>query len=223
MARVGAADAVNPVLHAILDRFRALARPDREGREVARPFDARRDGFVAGDGATVLVLERETAARRRGAEIMARVALVGSCFLPGAPRTAWGLEPQPLVRRLSRQLAAGDHEPATIDRIVSSACGNRRGDRLEGLWLRQVWGDAPLPAVLAPKAVTGEHGAGLLAAAVLAAAGYPFGRTAGFGEVDGELGIVPHDGRPLPSPTRVLTTAVAAGGGAAWVLLDAVS
>jgi 3-oxoacyl-(acyl-carrier-protein) synthase len=208
-----------------------------DGGEVGRPFDRRRAGVVAADGATVLLLETAEAAARRGRRPLARVRGWGSAFDPSAPPAGWGSGGEVLGRALRRALARCGAAPGAaagdggvvIDRIVSGAAGSRGGDRLEARALRAAWrggrdggddGDGELPPVLAPKAVTGEYGGGFLAAAVLAAAGAPCGPTPGFREVDPELGVTPHDGRPLPPPRAVLASSVAAGGAASWLVLE---
>ena len=82
MLEFGAADvvvaggteaAITPLCMAAFKRLGALSR---EG--VSRPFDARRDGFVMGEGAGVLVLERAEHARARGAKILGYVAGYGA-------------------------------------------------------------------------------------------------------------------------------------------------
>jgi 3-oxoacyl-[acyl-carrier-protein] synthase II len=219
-ALAGSVDEMSPLLHALLDRFGALATPGEQQAEVARPFDRRRDGFLAGEGAGVLLLESEESAAERGVRPLARVLAWGSAFDPTAPPTGWGNGHAELARALRRGLTRAGVDPAEIDRVVSGGSGSRGGDRLEARLLRSLWGEAALPPVLAPKAVTGEYGGAHLGAAVLAVLGAPFGPVAGFREPDPELGVVPHDGAPLPPPARVLVTSVAAGGAAAWLVLE---
>jgi 3-oxoacyl-(acyl-carrier-protein) synthase len=218
-ALAGSVDEMTPLLHALLDRFGALARPGTDGEEVAKPFDRRRAGFLAGEGAAMVVLESETGLRERGGRALARLLGWGNAFDPTAPATSWGRGAGPLARGLLRSLRRAGVEPADVDLIVSGASGARDGDRLEAQVLREAWGETPLPPIVAPKSILGEYGGGLLGAAVLAAAGSPFGPTAGFEEPDPELEIVPHDGSPLPPPEVVLVTGLAAGGAGAWLVL----
>jgi 3-oxoacyl-[acyl-carrier-protein] synthase II len=218
-ALAGAVDEMTPLLHALLDRFGALAHGDGDG--TARPFDRARNGFLAGEGATMVVIERAADLARRGGHALARLLAWGSAFDPTAPPTGWGTGAEPLARALERTLARAGLGVADVDLVVSGAAGSREGDRLEARVLRAAWGDRPLPPVAAPKAVTGEYGGGLLAAALLAAGGFSFGPTPGFATADPAVGITPHDGAPLTPPRTVLVTTLAAGGAAAWLLLGA--
>ena len=220
VALAGSVDEVAPVLHSALARFGALAGSRGGDPSVARPFDAHRDGFLLGEGACVLVVEREDRARARGAPILARVRWAASGFDPESPVTGWSKSPDRLARRLASRLQAANLSPDDIDGIVSGASGTRAGDQLEGQILQALWGERPLPPILAPKSVTGEYGGGHLAAAVLAASGAPMGPTAGFSQPDPRIDIKPHDGRTFVAPKRILVTSLAVGGAAAWMILE---
>lgn len=63
---------------AAFDRLGALSRQDLQTGNPPNPFDLNRDGFVIGEGAAVLILERESFAVQRGAEILAELAGYGS-------------------------------------------------------------------------------------------------------------------------------------------------
>ncbi len=215
LALVGAVDEIAPMTHGALERFGALS-----SGPCGRALDAARDGYAVSEGATVLVLERDDTAHARGARVLARVRTALRGNDPTASAVTWGDGAERLGLTLRLGLERAGLTPFAIDRVVSGASGSRRGDRLEALLLRQVLGDTP-PSVLTPKAVTGEFGGGFLAAAVLAATGADFGPTPGFESVDPELGLRPHDGRPLERARTVLVSSLAAGGAAAWLVLEA--
>lgn len=219
-ALVGGVEEMAPVLHALLDRFESLSRPGNAGGEVARPFDRRRQGFVAAEGAVVLVLEDEARARSRGATIRAGIRGFGSAFDPTAPRVGWGRGHGSLANSLRGLLARVGVSPGDVGRVVSGASGSIAGDRLEAQTLRATWNGNRLPPILAPKGVTGQYGGGFLASAVLAATDQQFGPTGGFGEPDPDLQVTPHDGSPLPAATFTLVTSLASGGSASWLVLE---
>ena len=213
----GSVDEMQPLSHSILDRFRALARPVHQPEngalatsEMARPFDARRNGYLAGDGGTIFVLERERHARARGARIIARVGISVRGFDPSAPRTGHGTGSAELAARLRDTL--GD-SVQTIDAVISSASGARRADALEAEVLRLALPHQP--RILAPKAVTGEFGGGTLAAAMLAIAGADFAKPLSYSEPDPELNVC-LEGGPVTA-NNLLCSAHAAGGVSSWI------
>jgi len=63
---------------AAFDRVGAMSRRNDDYSMTPQPFDINRDGLVMGEGAAVLVLERESHGRQRGAEILAELAGYGS-------------------------------------------------------------------------------------------------------------------------------------------------
>ncbi|HEV8337877.1 MAG TPA: beta-ketoacyl synthase N-terminal-like domain-containing protein [Candidatus Polarisedimenticolia bacterium] len=221
-ALAGAVEEIPPLLHALLGRFGALAQAEEKLAEQPRPLDRRRNGILAGEGASLLVLEREDAARARGARILARVRWSGAAFDATAGVTDWGTGHDALAAALRAGLATAGGA-AGISMIVSGASGAKRGDLLEARVLKAVWGEAPLPPVMTPKAVTGEYGGGILAAGLLALEGKALAPFPEAPELDPEIGFSPHRGAVPEKRARVLLTGLASGGAAAWLLLERAS
>jgi beta-ketoacyl-acyl-carrier-protein synthase II len=63
---------------AAFDRVGAMSRRNNDYSMTPQPFDKNRDGLVMGEGAAVLVLERESDAKARGANILAELAGYGA-------------------------------------------------------------------------------------------------------------------------------------------------
>jgi len=75
VAITGASEAtINRLGIAAFDRLGALSRRNEDYSKTPQPFDKNRDGLVMGEGAGILVLETESHARQRGAEIFAELA-----------------------------------------------------------------------------------------------------------------------------------------------------
>ena len=111
VADVVIAGAVEPPQHPIfLAAYRQMNALSKSGQ--MRPFDARRDGFVANCGAGFVVLESETHARNRGATIHG--------FLSG-----WSLKCD--ATHMTSMSASGDSIARAVDEAVSRA-GNPRID-----------------------------------------------------------------------------------------------
>lgn len=134
----------------------------------SRPFDVKRDGFVMGEGAGILVLEELEAARARGAHIYAEVA--GS----GSTADAYHItQPSPdgggAVSCMELALADAQLRPGDITHINAHGTATPLNDQAEAEAVNKVFG-TPGPLVTSTKGVTGHTlgAAGSIEAAVVA-------------------------------------------------------
>ena len=74
----GAETTICSVGVAAFDRVGAMSRRNDDFSMTPQPFDKNRDGLVMGEGAGVLVLERESYAKKRGANILVELAGYGA-------------------------------------------------------------------------------------------------------------------------------------------------
>lgn len=136
--------------------IRALSTRNAEPQRASRPFDATRDGFVLAEGAGVLVLERLSHARRRGAQIYAEIngyASTCDAYHVTAPHpTGDGA-----ARAITRALARARIGPQQVDYINAHATSTPTGDVAETLAIKQAFGEyaASVP-ISSTKSMTGH-------------------------------------------------------------------
>ena len=127
----------------------------------SRPFAKGRDGFVMGEGAGILVLEREDAALKRGAKIYARLAGYG-CACDATHIVAPDIDGQAAAMQTALEDAA--MTIAQVDYINAHATSTPIGDVIETKAIKQLFGErAPEIPVSATKSMIG-HSIGASAA-----------------------------------------------------------
>lgn len=197
--------------------MRALSQRNEDPARASRPFDALRDGFVLGEGAAVLVLERLSYARQRGATIYAEVAgYASSCdvYHPVLPDP----HGSGAARALRLALLRAGLQPHQIDYISAHAAGTRAGDVAETLAIKHVFEtDAANVPISAPKSMIGHlagaAGAVEAAAAILALKHGMLPPTINqeYPDPDCDLDYVPNAARPA-AVQRAISHAAGFGG-----------
>ncbi|HEX8013436.1 MAG TPA: beta-ketoacyl synthase N-terminal-like domain-containing protein [Casimicrobiaceae bacterium] len=114
-------------------------------KETIRPFDARRDGSLFGEGAAALALETEDSARARGA------AVLGEVLGGGAGTDAQGLlairdDGDALARAIELALDDAGVRPGEVGMIAAHGNGTLQSDASEAAAIRRVFGGGAPPA-----------------------------------------------------------------------------
>jgi 3-oxoacyl-[acyl-carrier-protein] synthase II len=124
--------------------------------KASRPFDARRDGFVMGEGAGALILEEREAALRRGATIHAELVGFGQsadAFHVTAPSE----DGSGAALAMRRALASADLPPEAVGYVNAHATSTQAGDISETRAIKLAFGDhAQRLAVSATKSMIGH-------------------------------------------------------------------
>jgi len=74
----GTESGTTPMTIGAFAQIRALSTNNENPKEACKPFDKDRDGFVMGEGSTVLIMESEESALKRGVDIYGYVAGYGA-------------------------------------------------------------------------------------------------------------------------------------------------
>ncbi len=145
----GTEAAITPLCVAAFKRMGALSR---EG--VSRPFDKRRDGFVMGEGAGVIVMERADHARARGAEILGYVAGYGASndafHMTQPDNSGRGAE-----KAMRAALADAGAEPQDVGYINAHGTSTPFNDKIETLAIHSVFNGGS-PPVSSTKSAIGH-------------------------------------------------------------------
>jgi 3-oxoacyl-[acyl-carrier-protein] synthase II len=176
IALAGAAEAAFPPLY--IAGFGQMGVLSKAG--MCRPFDRDRDGFVPGEGAALLVLERAAHARARRARILALTAGYGASadgyHLAQPDPSGAGLAAA--IRAALRDAAAG---PEDLDVVYAHGTSTRAGDEAEAAALGAAAGGCPV-------------------ACVKAAFGHTFGVSGAISAALAVLGIARQQVIPVPEP-----------------------
>lgn len=214
----GADNAVTPARLTGFGRLGLLMDSDKA--EDARPFDRNARGFIPGQGAAFVTLERGADAKARGAQIHGYVRGFGQG--QGAERL---MRPEvaPVVRAARRALELAGWSPEDVEAVSAHGNGNPRFDALEAEALGEIFGDHR-PPILADKSRLGH---------AVAAAG-PISLVATLAcAAKGQLPSVAHLTDPITdaldfitgaprvsSPRRMLIHAAGLGGQSAWLAIE---
>ena len=122
-------------------------------QHASRPFDTARDGFVLGEGAGIMVLERAEYAAARGATVHGKLAGIGTSS-DGFHITAPDPEGLGQARAMAAALRSSGLDAADIGHVNCHATSTQVGDVPETISVRKAIGDHPI--LTAPKGALGH-------------------------------------------------------------------
>ena len=141
MAVVGGVEApLAPLCFGAFAIIRAMSTRNDDPERACRPFDKTRDGFIMGEGACSLILERYDLAEARGAHIYAEIcgyANTNDAFHMTAPRP----DGSQAVRAMRNALRSAGIEPGDVDYVNAHASSTPLNDSTESMAIKQILGE----------------------------------------------------------------------------------
>jgi 3-oxoacyl-[acyl-carrier-protein] synthase II len=213
----GVSSRVHPMIWVHQQNLQYTQRGD-DPAAASRPFDARRDGMINGEGSAAFILESRAGAEARGAKIYARLLGFASTFEPrrnGQPLR--GLAIRSAVRQA---LAAADVRPDQVAYVNAHGMSTTHDDQIEAQAIRATLDDVPVTAM---KSYFGNLGAGAGAVELVASVlGFQEGfapPTLNYEYPDPQCPVNVVHGGPLSGPAPVVLKLSHAMGGQAVALL----
>lgn len=159
---------VTPIGIAGFNACRALSTRNSEPQAASRPFDAERDGFVVGEGATILILENLAFAQKRGANILAEMTGYGASS-DAYHITQPSEDGSGATKAIKITLSKAGLTPNEVDYINAHGTSTPLNDKVETKAIKAVFGDrAYHMPISSTKSMTGHliGGAGAIEAAI---------------------------------------------------------
>ena len=149
----GVESAIAPLTIAGFAQARTLSRRNDDPERASRPFDVHRDGFVLGEGAGIMVLERPEFAQARGAHVLGRLAGFG---ITSDAHHITGPDPSGAgqVAAMLRAVSDAGLEPSDVGHVNCHATSTVVGDIGEATAIERALGDEVV--VTAPKSNLGH-------------------------------------------------------------------
>lgn len=147
---------ITPLAVAGFCSMRAMSTNNAKPQKACRPFDAKRDGFVIGEGAGILVLETLEHALNRGAPVLAEITGYGSSC-DAHHITLPDPEGRGAALAMEQALEEANVSPAEIAYINAHGTSTPPGDKAETLAIKKVFGEySDKLAVSSTKSMTGH-------------------------------------------------------------------
>lgn len=116
-----------------------LSGLDGSTKPFSCPFDARRNGIVFSEGACVVVLEKAEKAKKRGSNIYAEIAGIGSSYDPFR-LVKYNPKGSGMKEAMSLALKDADLTPDDIDYVCANANSTKEGDLIETNAIKEIFG-----------------------------------------------------------------------------------